>query len=463
MNKSVGSAGVIYGTRGEIFDAEKGQSIEEFIKQTFGIDNVFEEKLVMGRCICHGKKDLETDILLSNQWDTENFVFSTESTKPHIVLIYDKPGVQAETKDQPQNDIVVSASQWEELVGSVKKLQLSVETQHKSPPAAKSVGSPKGVVHQGVTCDACFPEGEGMIAKAIVGPRFKCLDCMDFDLCSSCEAKGVELISHRRHHNMAKINTPLEKGTRLDTKGLSSMVLNDREVVVDIPEHEKDIFEMFSSVDAVREVIRGYRAYCTSQRRVGSNKKPRSRPELFSLEVTVTRRDDLLTFNVYNNGKRSLPGGCVLILSSCASPFSSCKAIIEIHLGSHELRRGDRKFLHKQISDGLTADCARINILGGKNKESVLYTGFASSLLNTCVELRPPKHSDSSPSPSPTATLASSAATENQTSYKPLSSLAREDEGVISSSVTNDEYSLCSDSGEESNWEDYDFLSEDDI
>ncbi|GAV52254.1 hypothetical protein ZYGR_0AG02450 [Zygosaccharomyces rouxii] len=468
MSEIARNAGVVYGARGEIFDAKRGQSIEEFIKQTFGIDDVFKKKLVMGRCICHGKKDLETDILLSNQQDTEGFMFSKESTKPHIVLIYDKPGVETETLPEPQSDVVVSARQWEELVGSVKKLQLSVETQQNSPAATSATTStvalPTGPVHQGATCDACYPEEDDTIANPIVGSRFKCLDCINFDLCSSCEARGAEVNSHRRHHNMAKINTPLRRGTHLDATGLSSMALNDREVIVDIPEDEKDIFEMFSSVDAVREVIRGYRAYCAHQAKADSSEKPRSRAELASLEITVTRRDDLLTFNVYNNGRRTLPGGCTLALSECDSALLGSKSAIESHLGPHELRPGNRKLFHKQISQGFTKECARIDILSGNNKGGVLYTGFSSCLLETTIKLRPPKLSrSSSPSPSPTVTLTSSAAKEDQSNCKPLSSLVKEDEGVISSSLTNDEYSLCSESSSESNWEDYDFLSEDDV
>ena len=425
----------------------------------------------MGRCICHGKKDLETDILLSNQQDTEKFMFSKESTKPHIVLIYDKPSVPAAPEPEPQNDVLVSAKQWEELVGSVKKLQLSVDTQHNKPiatptvptpaVAAPAVALPTGPVHEAVFCDVCYPEYDTS-AKPIVGPRFKCLDCNNFDLCSSCEAKGVEANSHRRHHNMAKINTPLRKGTHLDTTGLSSMTLNDKEVIVDIPEHEKDIFEMFSSVEAVREVVRGYRAYCAHQAKAASSEKPRSRHEFASLEITVSHRDDLLTFDIYNNGRRALPGDCTLVLATCDSSTSGSRPTVESYLGPHELRPGNRKLFHKKISRGSVIECARIDILDGKNKEEVLYTGSSSWLLDTSIKLKPPRLSKS-PSPSPTATLTPSAAPEDQSSCKPLSSLAKEDEGVISSSMTNDEYSLCSDSGSDTNWEEYDFLSEDDV
>merc|ERR1712012_1461776 len=50
-------------------------------------------------------------------------------------------------------------------------------------------------VHPGVTCDAC--EGP------VIGHRYKCLKCPDYDLCAKCEAKGFH-----PGHNMMRIATP---------------------------------------------------------------------------------------------------------------------------------------------------------------------------------------------------------------------------------------------------------------
>ena len=49
--------------------------------------------------------------------------------------------------------------------------------------------------HPLVTCDGC----EG----SVVGSRFKCMLCPDYDLCSTCEAKGL----HAQHHLM-RIRNP---------------------------------------------------------------------------------------------------------------------------------------------------------------------------------------------------------------------------------------------------------------
>ena len=50
-------------------------------------------------------------------------------------------------------------------------------------------------VHPGVVCDGC----EGSIR----GSRYKCLVCPDYDLCKTCEGKGLHV-----QHDMMKIATP---------------------------------------------------------------------------------------------------------------------------------------------------------------------------------------------------------------------------------------------------------------
>uniref|UniRef100_A0A8C1X0N4 Protein ref(2)P n=1 Tax=Cyprinus carpio TaxID=7962 RepID=A0A8C1X0N4_CYPCA len=58
------------------------------------------------------------------------------------------------------------------------------------PPGAPHMGLPPQyhqMLHQGVTCDGC----DGPVA----GTRFKCTVCPDYDLCSSCQGKGL----HKEH------------------------------------------------------------------------------------------------------------------------------------------------------------------------------------------------------------------------------------------------------------------------
>ena len=54
----------------------------------------------------------------------------------------------------------------------------------------------KGQVHPGVICDGC----EGPVC----GARYKCMVCPDYDLCSTCEGRGIH-----GEHDMMKLTTPV--------------------------------------------------------------------------------------------------------------------------------------------------------------------------------------------------------------------------------------------------------------
>lgn len=56
-------------------------------------------------------------------------------------------------------------------------------------------------VHHRIICDGCG-------VSPIVGSRFKCQVCPDFDLCESCEAQGV----HPASHGLLKMRVPEQRG-----------------------------------------------------------------------------------------------------------------------------------------------------------------------------------------------------------------------------------------------------------
>ena len=75
------------------------------------------------------------------------------------------------------------------------------------PPISAPLSSPtpeSSVVHEDACCDYCNPTE----FKPIIGPRFKCLVCDNFDLCATCESRFVEINDHSRFHPLAKINFP---------------------------------------------------------------------------------------------------------------------------------------------------------------------------------------------------------------------------------------------------------------
>jgi len=66
----------------------------------------------------------------------------------------------------------------------------------RSPPSVPATSG--DAVHGNVTCDACN-------VHPIVGPRYNCTVCRDFDLCAKCEATPG---SHPAEHPMLKIRQP---------------------------------------------------------------------------------------------------------------------------------------------------------------------------------------------------------------------------------------------------------------
>merc|ERR1712047_185549 len=82
-----------------------------------------------------------------------------------------------------------------ELPGPVYKLTATVRAAKKvEEPQEPGVGA--SMTHHGVTCDGCDK-------APIVGFRYKCVVCDDYDLCAACEKAG-------KHpgHNMMRISSP---------------------------------------------------------------------------------------------------------------------------------------------------------------------------------------------------------------------------------------------------------------
>merc|ERR1712013_275920 len=95
-------------------------------------------------------------------------------------------------------DMVTIASDEEliialtEMSGPVYKLIINIKSEKKS----EDISSKEYQIHPGIVCDGCEK-------TPIVGHRYKCVVCDDFDLCGSCEAAGCH-----PGHNMIRISNP---------------------------------------------------------------------------------------------------------------------------------------------------------------------------------------------------------------------------------------------------------------
>ncbi|XP_068933835.1 sequestosome-1 isoform X3 [Petaurus breviceps papuanus] len=74
-----------------------------------------------------------------------------------------------------------------------EKKECKREHREHRPPCAQEF--PPNMVHPNVICDGCN--------GPVVGSRFKCTVCPDYDLCSTCEGKGLH-----KEHNMIVFQNP---------------------------------------------------------------------------------------------------------------------------------------------------------------------------------------------------------------------------------------------------------------
>lgn len=96
------------------------------------------------------------------------------------------------------HEVISSLPKWMEeatVRAAVDRLRSSPATANASTSTSSSSS---GAVHVGISCDGC---GQ----SPIVGLRFKCGTCADFDYCQSCEAKN----GHAADHSFIKMKVPV--------------------------------------------------------------------------------------------------------------------------------------------------------------------------------------------------------------------------------------------------------------
>eukprot|EP01111_Echinosteliopsis_oligospora_P011225 TRINITY_DN364_c0_g1_i2.p1 TRINITY_DN364_c0_g1~~TRINITY_DN364_c0_g1_i2.p1 ORF type:complete len:436 (-),score=129.59 TRINITY_DN364_c0_g1_i2:131-1438(-) len=81
----------------------------------------------------------------------------------------------------------------------LSQLGLSAYISSTPPPAPATNANGEVPIHFGITCDGCE-------AHPIMGTRFKCTICDDYDLCGVCQSKGDV---HPSSHPMRQIDNPL--------------------------------------------------------------------------------------------------------------------------------------------------------------------------------------------------------------------------------------------------------------
>jgi len=106
------------------------------------------------------------------------------------------------TWQDEDNDLVTIATDEElkialtEMTGPIYKVNIEIVAQRAEIGAAAAAEklAKQGEVHPGVVCDGC--DGE------VRGHRYKCMVCLDYDLCAECEVKGIH-----PGHNMMRLTS----------------------------------------------------------------------------------------------------------------------------------------------------------------------------------------------------------------------------------------------------------------
>lgn len=98
---------------------------------------------------------------------------------------------------------LIAFSTGEELLEALGFVDDGLFRLYVKPTSQSSDSKPAGNVppqeHPGIVCDGC--DGK------VIGRRYKCTVCPDYDLCQSCEAKGIHA-----EHNFVVYDTPAHPG-----------------------------------------------------------------------------------------------------------------------------------------------------------------------------------------------------------------------------------------------------------
>ena len=374
--------------------------------------------------------------------------------------------------------------------------QKKAPSQHKTPDLNAQHYK---TVHYQVVCDGCHPEPQNGVPSSsqhsskegyIKGPRYKCLYCYNYDLCSDCVVMGVETGTHKKYHNLVQINAPDADINKLWSKLNADPVSNnsgskfgvnssEKDVVIDIPEENTKLIEFFSNIktaDELMQLIDHHEKYEELLAKVGgqaaelhnaielylSSRNGASLDDSVEtargeeaeedlIEVEMSKRDHVISFRLLNKGPTSVPSGTRLVFQYF-KPQGAFPVKCTLHVGPHEFQKGSYKTLNfncRGLIDNFSmANTCKIDLID--HEDQVIFTGTSSG--GSAIFLRPPLMLD----------IQNSVYTEAREAPE-LGPDSLEDEDIISNTVTNEGSRHDSHRGFDSELDEYDFLSDSDI
>ena len=172
-------------------------------------------------------KSVESDKILKSQEDYENF--RLENLYSLIVSLIDKPPIFQSEKSHIfiQSNILFpnkkELSEEEKIKEGIRTLVQSklqslektiLDSISKKYPQQNNINNNNAIIHKGIKCSNC-----GM--KNIIGIRYKCTTCSNYNLCEECE----DSIEHDDTHVFLKIKEPVESENNLDRRINNSLII----------------------------------------------------------------------------------------------------------------------------------------------------------------------------------------------------------------------------------------------
>ena len=176
--------------------------------------------------------DKKTNKIINNQMDYENLTLEnyTEKEIKLIIDLIDKPPEFKEESNHIcfKSNLILPAkvekaelTEEEKIKQSIREMvQSKMKILEQSILEEISKKENPVIIHKGISCSNC-----GM--KDIVGIRYKCTTCKNFNLCENCE----ENIDHDDNHVMLKIKEPISSEENLEQKINDSIIVPDYKVM----------------------------------------------------------------------------------------------------------------------------------------------------------------------------------------------------------------------------------------
>lgn len=294
---------------------------------------------------------------------------------------------QPATQSQDQT-VSIPEGNYKKLMNMIEDIHKSVIKEESSPTSlASKIENLNLAVHYGVFCDVCNPFGNNY---EIMGDRYKCKECFDYDLCSKCYKSGKANNAHSSNHLMDKITIPAARTRSRNSTSYqipppsypctlkeATSKIDHNCIFVDIPvdtssskEYETEIVDLVKTYDDVAKLkelkakLSAYndllqltnndehllsavvKSYADSKK---DDKEAFMNPKLV---VEVSKIDQTLVFHLQNKGSCLTPKNLNLIFSYL-SEGSLTK--FSLSIGPHSIYPNGHKRLYYNMN-GIESD-----------------------------------------------------------------------------------------------------------